>query len=192
LKISARAGGCQGCYYRRREYLPDGTIRRTYGEGEATIKDLTPVIRTPEAWRQVKGIAFLEDDKVVVTEPRPLIQDLDTLPRPARHLLPLSRYQALGYPVSIITSRGCPYRCIFCQGRRMVGGKVRWWSGRAGERAIGCGACLPWWWDTHIESRNLYGHFAALGAFLKGEDRRGRQMQGPSQPQQRRVRLVRA
>ncbi|MBU1964743.1 MAG: radical SAM protein, partial [Proteobacteria bacterium] len=34
-------------------------------------------------------------------------------------------YQALGYSISIITSRGCPYSCIFCQGRRMVGNRVR-------------------------------------------------------------------
>jgi anaerobic magnesium-protoporphyrin IX monomethyl ester cyclase len=40
--------------------------------------------------------------------------------------LPISRYLALGFPVSIITSRGCPNRCIFCQGRRMVGRKVRY------------------------------------------------------------------
>jgi radical SAM superfamily enzyme YgiQ (UPF0313 family) len=60
-----------------------------------------------------------------MTEDREFIEDLDSLPLPARRLLPLSRYQALGYPISIITSRGCPYSCIFCQGRRMVGKKIR-------------------------------------------------------------------
>jgi len=59
------------------------------------------------------------------TGTRPLMTDLDRLPMPARHLLPMSRYRALGFPVSIITSRGCPYSCIFCQGRRMVGKKIR-------------------------------------------------------------------
>lgn len=95
------------------------------GEGEETIQELIPVIHDRRAWKNVRGIAFREGDDVVFTETRQLIQDLDTLPLPARHLLPMSRYQALGYPVSIITSRGCPNKCIFCQGRRMVGQKVR-------------------------------------------------------------------
>jgi len=95
------------------------------GEGEETLQELIPVIKDRNAWKDVKGIAFHEDDRIVFTGERELIQDLDTLPLPARHLLPMSRYQALGYPVSIITSRGCPNKCIFCQGRRMVGYKVR-------------------------------------------------------------------
>ncbi|HUV38252.1 MAG TPA: cellulase family glycosylhydrolase [Planctomycetota bacterium] len=36
------------------------------------------------------------------------------------------------------------------------------------------GAAMPWWWDTHIEPNDLYGHFAGLSAFAEGEDRRGR------------------
>jgi radical SAM superfamily enzyme YgiQ (UPF0313 family) len=96
------------------------------GEGERTVAELVPVIHNREAWHEVKGIAFLEDGRFVRTEPRGLIRDLETIPLPARHLLPISRYQALGFPVSIITSRGCPYQCIFCQGRRMVGHKVRY------------------------------------------------------------------
>jgi radical SAM superfamily enzyme YgiQ (UPF0313 family) len=44
---------------------------------------------------------------------------------PARHLLPLGRYRALGMPISMTTSRGCPHACIFCVGRRMVGARVR-------------------------------------------------------------------
>ncbi|MBN2180160.1 MAG: radical SAM protein [Deltaproteobacteria bacterium] len=95
------------------------------GEGEETLKELVPSIRDRSLWKEIKGIAFHEKGEIVFTEPRELIQDLDTLPIPARHLLPMSRYLALGFPVSVITSRGCPNRCIFCQGRRMVGYKVR-------------------------------------------------------------------
>ncbi len=96
------------------------------GEGERTIMELVPRLADRSGWSGIRGIAFRGDDTIVITEPRELIDDLDSIPRPARHLLPLSRYRALGFPVSIITSRGCPNACIFCQGRRMVGKKVRY------------------------------------------------------------------
>ncbi|MFA5400520.1 MAG: radical SAM protein [Dehalococcoidia bacterium] len=96
------------------------------GEGEDTLLELLPVIRDHVAWDKVKGIAFRKDGRAHFTGARGFIEDLDTLPVPARHLLPVSRYLALGFPVSIITSRGCPNRCIFCLGRRMVGHKVRY------------------------------------------------------------------
>ena len=95
------------------------------GEGEQTLMELIPVLDDKKAWHGIKGIAFRDGDEIISTESRELIHDLDSLPMPARHLLPISRYQALGYPVSIITSRGCPNRCIFCLGRRMVGFKGR-------------------------------------------------------------------
>jgi anaerobic magnesium-protoporphyrin IX monomethyl ester cyclase len=98
------------------------------GEGEETLKELLPVIHNRSKWEHVAGIAFRKDGEVVFTGRRELIHDLDTLPKPARHLLPMNRYQALGFPVSIITSRGCPNQCIFCLGRRMVGYKVRYRS----------------------------------------------------------------
>ncbi|HOM30009.1 MAG TPA: radical SAM protein [Deltaproteobacteria bacterium] len=96
------------------------------GEGEDTLMELAPVLTDRSAWGAVRGIAYREDGEVVRTGPRELIHDLDRLPLPARHLLPVSRYLALGYPVSIITSRGCPNRCIFCLGRKMVGFKGRY------------------------------------------------------------------
>ncbi len=95
------------------------------GEGERTIMELMPRIMDNREWANIKGIAFRQNGKVVITEPRELIDDLDSLPLPARHLLPLSRYHALGFPVSIITSRGCPHSCIFCLGRRMLGNRSR-------------------------------------------------------------------
>jgi radical SAM superfamily enzyme YgiQ (UPF0313 family) len=95
------------------------------GEGEATITDMVIQYQGERDWTKVPGIAFRKDGGIKITEPRDLIKDLNTLPLPARHLVPMSRYLALGFPVTMITGRGCPYSCIFCLGRRMVGSKPR-------------------------------------------------------------------
>jgi len=95
------------------------------GEAERTIAEWTAQFREGEDWEKVPGLAFRKGEEIVRTPARGLIPDLNELPLPARHLLPLSRYLALGFPVSMITGRGCPYSCIFCQGRKMVGSKPR-------------------------------------------------------------------
>ena len=95
------------------------------GEGEDTIAELTPVLKHKSKWRDIRGIAYREGDDIVITGKRDFIADVDRIPSPARYLLPISRYRALGFPVSLITGRGCPYSCIFCLGRKMVGSKVR-------------------------------------------------------------------
>lgn len=94
-------------------------------EGERTLVELVRALEKGVGFSQVAGIAFREDKRVVQTEPRPLIENLDELPLPSRNLLPLSKYRALGAPCNLITSRGCPYGCIFCSGRRMFGRRVR-------------------------------------------------------------------
>jgi radical SAM superfamily enzyme YgiQ (UPF0313 family) len=95
------------------------------GEGEQTIAELVPSIKNKDAWGQINGLAYIENENLVVTPHRELIKNLDSLPFPSRNLLPMSRYLAMGFPISIITSRGCPNKCIFCQGHRMVGHKIR-------------------------------------------------------------------
>ncbi|MBN1689412.1 MAG: radical SAM protein [Dehalococcoidia bacterium] len=95
------------------------------GEGEDTIAELTPVLRQRSRWRDIRGIAYRDGDGIIITDKRDFISDIDRVPPPARDLLPISRYRALGFPVSIITGRGCPYSCIFCLGRKMVGSKIR-------------------------------------------------------------------
>ncbi len=88
------------------------------GEGEITLKELMEDIKNRKSWENIRGIAYRErNSQIKINSKRELMEDLADLPLPARHLLPLSKYLALGFPVSITTSRGCPNRCIFCQGR---------------------------------------------------------------------------
>jgi len=98
------------------------------GEGDMTVVDLVSALDIHADLRQVTGVAFQCDGKIVKNGHRPLVRLLDDLPFPARHLLPLSRYRALGASCSVISSRGCPYGCIFCSAPRMFGRKVRFRS----------------------------------------------------------------
>jgi len=100
------------------------------GEGESTFAELVDRVRQGAGWHEVAGIAFRRDGIVVRTPPRPLIEDLDTLPWPARDLLPpLSQYTHLQDPHAgedqvvgtMVGSRGCPYYCSFCSIRAFYG-----------------------------------------------------------------------
>lgn len=90
------------------------------GEGELTTRDLVAAVLGGADLSGVLGIAYRDGDQVVHNPPRPLIEDLDELPFPARHLLPLDLYvpQPNDGPYlpkhAMVSSRGCPYRCTFC------------------------------------------------------------------------------
>jgi anaerobic magnesium-protoporphyrin IX monomethyl ester cyclase len=96
------------------------------GEGDETVVELTRALENQADLSRIRGIVYREASNIRFTEARPPSIDVNTLPFPARHLLPLSRYRALGAPITMTTSRGCPFQCIFCVGRRMVGAKVRY------------------------------------------------------------------
>jgi radical SAM superfamily enzyme YgiQ (UPF0313 family) len=95
-----------------------------YGEGEETMRELVSAFqehgpRPPlERLGQILGLCFEDHGQAICNPPRPLIEDLDALPFPARHLLDLSRYPlytSSGEPmVTVLSSRGCPYRCSYC------------------------------------------------------------------------------
>ncbi len=103
-----------------------------HGEGEDTVVELAAALERGGSVRDILGIAYREDGRVTVNPPRPLIQDLDRLPFPAYDLLPAGRYappQATRPPfMGMITSRGCAYRCIFCDARVVMGGRYRFHS----------------------------------------------------------------
>ncbi len=107
-------------------------------EGEYTMLELVNVIEREglnrEALRGVKGIAFKGvDGDVIVTERRPYISNLDELPWPARHLLPMDRYTVFGKPIKVahvMASRGCPYGCAYCSTSYFWGRRIRFRSAK--------------------------------------------------------------
>lgn len=94
------------------------------GEGEYTMLELAEAIESGKDLRKVKGIAT----KDFKTPPRPIIEDLDEIPFPARHLLPMDKYKILNskLPVgTLISGRGCPFKCSFCASAALHGPKLR-------------------------------------------------------------------
>ncbi len=114
-------------------YLPEETLKEhaaidivARGEGERVITDLVRCIKGDGQLSQVKGIGFRSNGRVVLTEPQPPV-DMDELPVPAYHLLPMEKYYftLLGRFATVIASRGCPHRCTFCSEWRFWGGRWR-------------------------------------------------------------------
>lgn len=103
------------------------------GEAEITILELVHALASGSDFSPVPGITFRCREEILSTAERPLVGDLDTLPFPAWDRLPLARYRALPAKVGVLSSRGCPYGCIFCVGHRMVGRKGRF---RRPERVV--------------------------------------------------------
>ena len=81
------------------------------GEGEETLVELL----SGRPWEEVPGLAYRENQEVKVSR-RPPPEDLDHMRLPAWHLVDLGRYRhpwrrPTGF---LVTSRGCPYRCLNC------------------------------------------------------------------------------
>ena len=127
--ISTVIGGPHVTFALEETLLPSPWIDAiVIGEGERTLVELARVVEEGKDIHSVAGIAFADGGTVEKTSPGTRVENLDQLPLPARQLLPMARYRALGTPCTVITSRGCPYSCIFCSGRRMFGPKVRFRS----------------------------------------------------------------
>ncbi|AUB57195.1 MULTISPECIES: B12-binding domain-containing radical SAM protein [Methanobacterium] len=94
------------------------------GEGEITLLDLVETLDEGGDLKNVQGIAY----EGGVTPPRPLISDLEELPFPARHLLPMEHYKILNmklHTATMISGRGCPMQCSFCASAALHGNRLR-------------------------------------------------------------------
>ncbi len=93
------------------------------GEGEITFWELAEVIDSKDRLESVKGISYRGGESIVHTPDRELVENLNELPPPKRELLHESKYPRF----NIISSRGCPFHCIYCD-RSISKGKIRFRS----------------------------------------------------------------
>lgn len=121
-KIVTVAGGIHA------SSLPKDTLMNSdfdfvvVGEGEETFREMLEFLNKGEnSYSSIKGLAFKKDGQIQINERRKLIANVDLLPFPDRSNLPIHKYtnSILGKednsPVfSILSTRGCPYSCVFC------------------------------------------------------------------------------
>jgi anaerobic magnesium-protoporphyrin IX monomethyl ester cyclase len=102
------------------------------GEGEVTFLNLVKALEKNKSLAKVTGIAYRKGRKI--------IKNLDELPFPARHLLPMELYDlgddpfCIRHPVTaMVTSRGCPGRCVYCSIHAVWG---HTWRGRSAQNVV--------------------------------------------------------
>ena len=105
------------------DIYPKETIRFKFidyliqGEGEIPFTRLITNLNKKENLRKIQGLSF-RTTRGIISNPPQIIDNLDTIPFPARELTPYKKYRFLlaknALFTTLMTSRGCPYRCSFC------------------------------------------------------------------------------
>lgn len=113
------------------------------GEGEVTFLEIVRAFENKKDVYAASGIIYNRDGQARLTPPRALIEDLDSLPFPERGYLPVSQYientlrsksYNMRHPaLTVVTSRGCPGRCIYCCVEKIWGRK---WRARSAKNVV--------------------------------------------------------
>ena len=127
------AGGPHPTVYPEDVLNDDNIDFAVIGEGELILRELIHSIEYHKEYKSIRGIAYRNMGKIVFNNPAPFIKNLDTIPFPAWDLIDIDEYPkyyrfvgAVGKReryMPIFTSRGCPYRCIYCH--RIFGKRFR-------------------------------------------------------------------
>jgi len=111
------------------------------GEAEETISELVDFVKGKNDLKkeEIKGIMYIDSDKKIVKTPeRDVVKNIDELPIPAYHLFPMEKYHSYGWLnlgrkfTTMITSRGCPFKCNFCQSSI----QAKYWRQRSAENVF--------------------------------------------------------
>jgi len=109
--------------------MPKSVDIAVIGEGEETMLELMKMYQNygeflKRGLRKIDGVAFWDNNKIIFTKRRKLVEPLDKIPFPARDLLKMEEYYLkprktisstkVGRGTSMFTSRGCPFNCVFC------------------------------------------------------------------------------
>lgn len=112
------------------------------GEGEETVLEIVRRYEKKQDLNSISGITIRIGDKICQNAPRPYIKELDLIPFPARHLLPMeiyvksaaqSPYIMRSRTTTIVSSRGCPQHCVYCSIHSVWGNK---WRGRSAKNVV--------------------------------------------------------
>ncbi len=137
-KITVVLGGSHATHLYKQilENFPIDAIVRF--EGEQTFLEFVKAVEKGAGFRDIKGLAYIEDGKVILNEARSLVDCLDCLPFPAYHFFDFEGYVHYSSPVkfkgkkisevksrNIMASRGCPHDCKYCSINRFWQRKCR-------------------------------------------------------------------
>jgi len=125
--------------------MPEQSIQNKYidiivkGEGDYALYEIADALEKQQKsgkdfLKNVRGIYYKKDDQIKKTKERELIQDLDKLPDLPYDLVDMNKYYGFslehGKSITLMTSRGCPYRCAFCYNTVYYKNKWRGMSAR--------------------------------------------------------------
>lgn len=104
------------------------------GEGDYACLELIEYLQGKRRFDMLDGIGMKVGGQIKIIPKTQFIMNLDLLPFPARHLLPIEKYWKVNLPhgestrtpwTSIVTSRGCPGSCIYCSAHMLWGKRYR-------------------------------------------------------------------
>ncbi len=114
-------GGPHGTYYGEETAVQEPVDIVFMGEAEQTTPEVLGVLKQGGVGlHRVPGIMFQYEGKIIKTDDRPFMKNLDELAFPAFHLVDVKKYRpspqhVLRTPsITMITTRGCPFKCTFC------------------------------------------------------------------------------
>lgn len=102
----------------------DAVIR---GEGEKPLLELYRHVKAGTDYTHIQNLSYRQNGKIIHNAISPILEDLDRLPPFPYHYFTSKRYD-LGF---VVSSRGCPYQCVFCSNRVTTGRKYRFKNAEA-------------------------------------------------------------